>query len=151
MLPTFKDISPTSGLDLDERCALEHFHGLDQSQALSTFRRDPDMIHVFLDDFVHMGIRAFEYYVPSISQYIDGLRDKEFIEEAPEIADYLLIRFSSDDNISKEMSNLIGKIHERIQKVPTDYMLRLPARIADALKKYKESDQVGAGDAEGAV
>ena len=39
-IPTAKEISPTSGLDLDEKCALDHFLGLDQAAALRMFQEE---------------------------------------------------------------------------------------------------------------
>jgi len=53
MIPTAKNISPTAGLDLDEKCALEHFLGLDRQAALKLFWEESDFLHVYLGDSVH--------------------------------------------------------------------------------------------------
>ncbi len=66
-LPTREDISPTSGADLDERAALEHFFGKSQSEASALFFDNPEY---FADDLMWMGSKAFAFYFPSLEPYI---------------------------------------------------------------------------------
>ncbi len=66
--PSRKEISPTNGLDLDERTALEHFDGLDYRQALNLFRENFDY---YIDDLHWMGIDAFLYYLKSLNIYLE--------------------------------------------------------------------------------
>jgi hypothetical protein len=66
-LPTREDISPTSGVDLDERAALEHFFGKSQSEAAALFFESPEY---FADDLMWMGRKAFAFYFPSLEPYI---------------------------------------------------------------------------------
>jgi hypothetical protein len=66
-LPTKEDISPTSGADLDERAALQHFFGKSQSEAASLFFESPEY---FADDLMWMGRKAFAFYFPSLEPYI---------------------------------------------------------------------------------
>ena len=66
-LPTREDISPTLGLDLDERAALEHFFGKTQSEASGLFFENPEY---FSDDLMWMGRKAFAFYFPSLEPYI---------------------------------------------------------------------------------
>lgn len=62
-LPSVLDISPSNGMDLDERTALKHFHGLTQEQATALLRENP--LH-YLEDFFYMGPVAFAFYVPAV-------------------------------------------------------------------------------------
>ena len=146
MLPTAKDISPTSGLDLDEKYALEHFLGLDHTAALQMFRRDSEFLHVYLGDFVHMGESAFNYYVASLIQYLDELPDDRYADEALDVADYLLIRYPSTGNLTSEMTLFIGHVHKRLQTISVGAMLSLPKRLASALTTYEEAEQIAVAD-----
>jgi len=143
-LPTEKEISPTAGLDLDEQCALEHFYGLDQSAALRMFRDDADVLHVYLADFVHMGDTAFDYYLPALAQYLEGLSDERFVEEAPDAANYVLIRFSDIRNLPTPLEKLIELIHNRLRDIPTELIPRLHSRLAKALASYRQAEQADA-------
>ena len=139
--PTAKEISPTSGLDLDEQCALEHFSGLCESEALQMFRDDADHLHVYLADFVHMGDIAFSYYLPALVQHLDALPDDQFVEEAPDAADYVLIRFSDSERPLAAMEELIALIHNRLQTLPPEVGPSLPSRVAKFLAKYRQAEQ----------
>ena len=72
-VPTAKDISPTEGQDLDEKCALEHFLGKTQDEAKELFFEDA----VYYEcDFKWMGANAFTYYFPTIEPYLNS-KDSE--------------------------------------------------------------------------
>ena len=146
-LPTEKDISPTGGLDLDEQCALEHFYGLDQSAALQMFRVDADFLHVYLADFVHMGDRAFDYYLPALVQHLEELPDDQFVDEAPSAADSVLIRFSDSRIFPTPVRELIGLVHNRLRELTPELVPPLPSRLARFLAKYRQAEQGVVADA----
>lgn len=66
-LPTREDISPTSGLDLDERVALDHFLGKTQSEASALFFESPEY---YADDLLWMGSKGFAFYFPALEPYL---------------------------------------------------------------------------------
>ncbi len=65
-IPTAEDISPSNGLDLDERDALSHFLGKDVSEAGKLFREN--FVH-YAGDLHFMGASAFAYYFPAFADY----------------------------------------------------------------------------------
>ena len=141
MIPTAKDISPTEGLDLDEKCALEHFLGLDRQAALKLFRKDSYSLHVYLGDFVHMGRAAFDYYLPPLLQSLDEQSDEIFIDVAPDVVDYLLIRFHTEDSIPQELLDYMAHMYSRLSRIEVDPFSTMPTRVAKLLSKYKEAEQ----------
>lgn len=66
-IPTASDISPSGGLNLDERTALQHFLGKNQTEAEVLFRENP--LH-YSDDLIWMGLVAFKYYFPCFESYL---------------------------------------------------------------------------------
>lgn len=113
MYPSRKEISPTGGLDLDEQCALNNFYGLDGDAALKMFERDSDYLHIYFADLVHMGPVAFEYYAAVLERYLLGLSMGDFIDEAQEAVDYLLIRFHGPACDSAAMNSLVAAVERR--------------------------------------
>lgn len=113
MYPSKKDISPTGGVDLDEQSALDNFFGLDREAVLKMFKRDSDILHVYLADLVHMGAKAFDYYIPALEQYLLWLPDQEFHEKASDAVDYVSIRFRDTKSESKAMRSLLESIERR--------------------------------------
>lgn len=70
MIPSFEDISPTHGINLDERVAAEHFLGLTKTEARTLF--DCNFCY-YASDLMWMGWRAFEYYCePAIDSMFSG-------------------------------------------------------------------------------
>lgn len=82
-LPTREEISPTLGLDLDERVALDHFFGKTQSEASALFF---EYSTYYEGDLRWMGSKAFVYYFPSLEPYI--LSEKS--EGDPDIVNALM-------------------------------------------------------------
>jgi hypothetical protein len=76
-LPTFEMISPTLGLDLDERCAVDHFLGLTLADATEILRFNLDY---HLDDLSHMGLEAFEFYFKAFENLL--LTEDDFWTES---------------------------------------------------------------------
>lgn len=66
-LPTADDISPTKGLQLDERTALKNFLGKNLDQAEELLTENPLR---YLEDFMWMGPNAFKFYYESLSRYL---------------------------------------------------------------------------------
>jgi hypothetical protein len=65
-LPTEADFDPAAGC-LDARGAWKHFGGLSLQQAYDLFVTNPLR---YQEDFMFMGSRAFEYYLPVIDRYL---------------------------------------------------------------------------------
>ncbi|MEM9802684.1 MAG: hypothetical protein AAGA20_20325 [Planctomycetota bacterium] len=79
-LPTDREISPTDGLDLDEKSALEHFLGKSVVEAAKLFSEERNL--VYAEDLMWMGPRAFAYYLPAVMPYlrsVDSYRDSAFV------------------------------------------------------------------------
>jgi hypothetical protein len=74
-LPSVIEISPTRGLDLDERLAVKSFHGKDRRAAFEMFN---DNAGHWTDCLHAMGPIAFRYYFPS---YLDYLRTQTALAE----------------------------------------------------------------------
>ncbi|HEY5792456.1 MAG TPA: hypothetical protein VIS74_04105 [Chthoniobacterales bacterium] len=65
-LPTERDFDPHQG-DLDAQWAWKNFGGLSLNQAYGKFLSRPE---IYQEDFMFMGIRAFDYYFPVIDRYL---------------------------------------------------------------------------------
>ena len=68
-LPSFADLSPTQGENLDEKLAAEHFLGKSASQAETLFRENA--IH-YAGDLIWMGDKAFAFYFPAFSRFLES-------------------------------------------------------------------------------
>ena len=135
-IPTEKDISPTNGLNLDEKCALEHFLGLDRQSAIQMLRDNAESLHVYLGDYVFMGRSAYDYYLPVLFQYLDELSDEDYIDYAPNSIDYILIRFFTDDAIPQAIIDYILAMDKRLKHIPDNNHPPIPQRITNILSKY---------------
>ena len=67
--PDYNDISPTNGIDLDERSAAKIFLGKTQEEAIDIFAKNA-CLHV--DCLRYMGENAFSYYFPAIIPYLES-------------------------------------------------------------------------------
>jgi hypothetical protein len=67
MIPTKQDISPTDGLDLDEREAVAHFFGKNVDDAETLLRENVDY---YSNDLMWMGPVAFRFYFPALCNYL---------------------------------------------------------------------------------
>lgn len=116
-LPNFYDISPTQGIDLDERCAIQHFLGKTREEVLLMIQ--DDMIN-YEEDFACMGVLAFCYYMPSILQVIKNINpDDERLEEAIAAVLFILeMRYLSDTrNIDKYKEQTIELLNISERKI----------------------------------
>jgi hypothetical protein len=82
-LPTFFDISPTKGENLDEKSAVEHFLGKGQREATALFHKNS--LH-YLDDLMWMGDKAFAFYLPA---FLDYLRSAD-VKQNPDDLNHLI-------------------------------------------------------------
>ena len=68
-LPTLEEISPTKGLDLDEKSALKHFLGKSREQARTLFMENA----VYYQEYLrYMGARAFAFYFRELIPYLES-------------------------------------------------------------------------------
>lgn len=65
--PTYEQITPTLGLNLDERTAAENFLGKTREEAERMFCESA--IH-YGEDLMWMGSEAFRYYFPAFEAYV---------------------------------------------------------------------------------
>ena len=84
------DISPTNGLDLDERTALVHFFGKNQEDAATLFEEN---FGYYAEDLTYMGNKAFFYYLGSVKSYLESNEDELTPSDYVSIAYDLLIPF----------------------------------------------------------
>lgn len=68
-LPTFTDISPTGGLDLDENCAVKNFLGKSLEEAGALFMENA---LYYTGDLMWMGEKAFAFYLPALRTYLES-------------------------------------------------------------------------------
>ena len=91
------DISPTNGLDLDERTALVHFFGKNQEDAATLFEEN---FGYYAEDLTYMGNKAFFYYLGSVKSYLESNEDELTPSDYVSIAYDLLIPFRSKKEAS---------------------------------------------------
>jgi hypothetical protein len=117
----YRDISPTNGLDLDEKCAADHFFGLTIDQAFDTFAGHPEY---YLADFLYMGDKAFGYYFPIVIKHI--FKDVQFwIEQYPQLDLLLEIIKGRRGPIDgyKLDHRIVDALDEIMNKAPKNYLL----------------------------
>jgi hypothetical protein len=68
-IPSFADLSPTQGENLDEKLAAEHFFGKSASEAESLFRENAIY---YAGDLMWMGDKAFAFYLPAFSRFLES-------------------------------------------------------------------------------
>ena len=69
MTPSLADISPTLGLNLDEKRAVEHFLGKTSVQAEALFR---EHAIYYAEDLMWMGEQAFVFYFPAFCRFLNS-------------------------------------------------------------------------------
>jgi hypothetical protein len=68
-IPSFVDLSPSQGENLDEKLAAEHFLGKTVSEAEDLFQENA--IH-YAGDLMWMGDKAFACYFPAFSRFLES-------------------------------------------------------------------------------
>ena len=118
------DISPTNGVDLDERSALEHFFGKSREEALALFR---DNFCYYVEDLTYMGDKAFFYYLGAVRDYLEegGFTPSDYVDMARE---------------------LLGVIQYRKPLLPNDDMRWIREHIAARLEEMVRHDESWALD-----
>jgi hypothetical protein len=89
-MPIASDISPSGGSNLDERTALQHFLGKNQTEAKALFRENP--LH-YSDDLIWMGSRAFMYYFPCFAAYLSSVASDSDADSLNALVGVLECRF----------------------------------------------------------
>lgn len=117
----YRDISPTNGIDLDEKCAADHFFGLTIDQSYEIFVEHPEY---YLNDFLYMGDKGFGHYLPIIAKHILN-NPKFWIEQHPQLELLLeIIKQRRNVIIKYNIEHLISSSLSEIMKlVPRNYIL----------------------------
>ena len=145
-VPTKNEISPSNGIDLDERVALSHFYGMHYNQAVKLFEEN---FTYYINDLLWMGETAFFYYLKSIEIYIS----KNISEDTPiflyEVSRSLLDLFEQRLNNSKKNIKNVSLVNIQnifIAKINTllidnDTLLNIPEfpKISKKLSKHLHS------------
>lgn len=116
------DISPSNGLNLDERSALEHFFGKNQEDAVALFEEN---FGYYTEELAYMGNNAFFYYLGSVKSYLERNEGKFAPSDYEGIARDLLVVFQ-------------GK-KEEIQE-PNEYYLWIISFVINHLNKIINDD-----------
>ena len=120
------DISPTDGLDLDERFALEHFLGKNQEDAVTLFEEN---FGYYAEDLTYMGDKAFSYYIGSVKLYLERNEDKF------EPSDYVSIAYDLLSVFQYKKESLRSGIQEL-----NEYYLWIVSFIINRLNKIVQDD-----------
>ena len=111
-MPTLLDISPTGGVDLDEKCAMEHFLGKTQEQASALFFENSIY---FIDDLRWMGGRAFVYYLPSVIPYLTSPESRGDSDAVDSLISILRSRLEDDAECMHDARALVLRVLTLIQ------------------------------------
>lgn len=116
------DISPTNGLNLDERVALEHFGGKNQEDAATLFKED---FGYYAEDLTYMGNKAFFYYLGSVKLYLERNEDKFKPSDYVSIAYDLLgvFRYKKDSSLSEGQA--LNEYYHRIVSFVIDHLIKI--------------------------
>lgn len=138
-LPTAIEISPTNGLDLDEKCALEHFLGKTETEAEKLFF---EAAEIYQEDLMSMGDKAFAYYLPALTPYLksnESRNDSDIVnyligiigrrleftpssidlakESVLDLLNYCLDNYEKFDVIPEIYGNLKSKLEDLIAQI----------------------------------
>ncbi|MGH7956781.1 MAG: hypothetical protein ACREH8_07190 [Opitutaceae bacterium] len=91
--PTALEISPTNGLDLDEKEAVAHFLGKSVLEAEALFR--DNFVH-YSNDLHWMGPVAFGYYFPAFANYLRSAESAGYGDAVNSLIVLLEIRMTND-------------------------------------------------------
>lgn len=139
-LPTKEDISPTSGVDLDERAALEHFFGKSQSEAAALFFENPEY---FADDLMWMGRKAFAFYFPSLEPYITSKESAGDADIINALLGTLKTRLDDDPVSIKDCQTPVLRVlvfaHENLGKFQVDPCINgdVAGELSDLIERVK--------------
>lgn len=115
--PTALEISPTNGLDLDEKEAVSHFLGKDVLQAEALFRGN--FVH-YSNDLHWMGPVALGYYFPAFANYLRSAESTGYGDAVNSLIVLLEIRMTNDAvSLGSVMDELMGCLDYCIENYPT--------------------------------
>lgn len=115
------DISPSNGLDLDEKYALEHFFGKNQEDAVALFEEN---FGYYTEDLTCMGNKAFFYYLGSVKSYLERNEDEFAPSDYVSIAYDLLVVFRCKKAEIQEMNEyylwIVSFVTNHLNKIIRD-------------------------------
>lgn len=117
-LPDFNEISPTQGLDLDEKSALQNFLGKTRQEVFLMIQND--LIN-YEEDFACMGSSAFLYYMPSLCNVIKStcFYDERLEEAVAAVLFIVEMRYINDikniDIYKRQILELLNICERKIQ------------------------------------
>lgn len=100
-LPTLQEISPTKGLNLDEKEAITHFLGVNVDEARGLFFENP---LYYSADLMWMGLPAFLYYLPAFAAYLRADASLSDADSLNSLATTLAYRLDNLEGESTELS-----------------------------------------------
>lgn len=144
------DISPTDGLDLDERDALEYFFGKNQEEAAELLHQN--FTH-YIDYLAYMGDRAFYYYLGSVKLYIkknvNDFLPSDYVELGQELLPICQFKEKTSQSCTPKLNedfqwiasfiiNNLCKILQDDESWVLDSMLISDRKIGNLIKRWKE-------------
>jgi len=72
-IPTATEISPTQGLNLDEKQAIEHFFGKTLDEAEALFR---EHAIYYAEDLMWMGDKGFRFYFQAFCRFLESVHSE---------------------------------------------------------------------------
>ena len=140
------DISPSNGLDLDERSALEHFLGKNQEDAVALFEEN---FGYYTEELAYMGNNAFFYYLGSAKSYLERNEDQFEPSDYEGIARDLLVVFRCKKEEIQEPNecylwiisfviNHLNKIINDDNSWVEDYTLTSEKKIRSLIRRWGE-------------
>lgn len=103
-IPTLEDISPTKGLNLDEKVAIEHFLGKSVNAAQALFSENS---LYYSGDLMWMGPKAFAYYFPAFAAYLRSESAKDDSDALNALADMITFRSEHEPDVMKAMREVL--------------------------------------------
>lgn len=139
-IPTKEDISPSSELDLDERLALKHFFGKNESEAAILFFDKPEY---YADDLMWMGRKAFAFYFPTLEPYIISEESEGNADIINTLLGILNSRLKGDPSSIQDCRNsvlrILTYISENLEKFQIDSCVNgdVSGELSDLIKKLR--------------
>ena len=104
-IPTFEDITPTKGLNLDEKVAVEHFLGKSADAAQALFNENS---LYYSGDLMWMGPKAFGYYFPAFASYLASETAKGDADALNALVGMITFRSEYEPESMKAVSGVVA-------------------------------------------
>ncbi len=140
-LPTELDISPTNGLNLDERAAIELFFGLTKEDAEYYFGSDRSQ--VYTESLCYIGEKAFDFYFPCLLAYTMSVRSKGNCGAINDLYHVLIQKINEGNNhLMKFRNQILECIDYCLEHFDDfykfDYIYNFPSKHEEKLKRRME-------------